>query len=102
MKLVEYHDIISKEESFWRQKSRKIFLKEGDRNSKYFFMTTIKHRMGNKISRLKIDGVISEKEEDFRGDANKFFFDLLKKVDNLDKDHQRELLDCIPHILEEE
>ena len=33
-KLVELHDIILKEETLWRQCSRKVFLKDGDHNTK--------------------------------------------------------------------
>lgn len=43
------HILISREETFWRQRSRIKWLKEGDRNSKFFHLTTLKHRPSNRI-----------------------------------------------------
>lgn len=51
-KLVEYHDIVSKEEIYWRQRSRSIWLKEGDRNTTEICLSTLKHRAKNHITSL--------------------------------------------------
>ena len=84
-KLIELHDIITKEETYWWQRSRKVFLKEGDKNTKYFYQTTMKHRMENKISRSKVNEAFTEEEEDLKREAIGFFNDLLKKDPQLDK-----------------
>lgn len=76
LKLVELHDTIAKEEIFWRQRSRNTLLKEGDGNTKYFYMTTMKHKMTNEISKLKVNEAFT-KEEDFKREAIGFFSDLL-------------------------
>ena len=47
------------EEICWRQKSRALFLKEGDRNTKFFHRITNSHRRCNTIDRLMVDGEIS-------------------------------------------
>ena len=52
-KLVQYHDIITKEEIYWRQISRLIWLSEGDKNTKFFHLSTLKHRAKTHISHLK-------------------------------------------------
>lgn len=62
-KLIELHDIISKEETFWRQHSRKVFLKEGDCNTKFFHVTNLKHKMANRIYRLNTDEGPIDNEE---------------------------------------
>ena len=35
-KLAKYHDIITKEEIYWRQRSRQLWLSEGDKNTNFF------------------------------------------------------------------
>lgn len=49
-KLEEY---LSRRELLWRQKSREIWLKEGDRKAKYFHSCTIHKRGSKKIEKLK-------------------------------------------------
>ena len=50
--LAKQEDILSKEEIFWRQKSRDKWLDEGDRNTKYFYNSTIYNRSINKITSI--------------------------------------------------
>ena len=49
-------------------------------------MITLKHRMGSKNFRLKVVKIITEEEEDFRGQATRYFKELLEKDIHLDKD----------------
>ena len=75
--LSKFHDIISKEEKFWRQRSRINWLKEGDQNSKFFHLSTLRHRASNKIFGLKIDQRVLSKEEDISKEVVSFFSSLL-------------------------
>ena len=44
------------EEASWRQKSREIWLKEGDRNTGFFHKMANSHRRRNAINKIKING----------------------------------------------
>ena len=82
-KLVQLHDLISKEEMFWRQCSRKVFLKEGDRNTNFFHLATLKHKMANRISKLNKDEGLTDNEEIIKREAMEFFGSLLQCDPNL-------------------
>ncbi|KAF9599501.1 hypothetical protein IFM89_038686 [Coptis chinensis] len=45
--------LLEYEEQLWKQKSRGIYVKEGDRNTKYFHIMTLRNRKFNKIEWLR-------------------------------------------------
>ena len=47
------------EEISWRQKSRVLCVRKGDRNTKFFHRIANSHRRVNSIDRLMVDGVLS-------------------------------------------
>ena len=52
---LELDDWLTKEELRWKQKSRELWLKEGDRNSRFFHLPTLICRRKNRISEIKLD-----------------------------------------------
>lgn len=62
------------EEIYWRQKSRALWLKESDRNTKYFHAKTKQRRARNRITKLKNSmGAWVETEEEIEQVAVEYF-----------------------------
>ncbi|XP_034688121.1 uncharacterized protein LOC117916277 [Vitis riparia] len=69
----EYKKWVLLEEITWRQKSREVWLKEGDRNTGFFHKMANAHRRRNNVDRIKINGAWLTEENDIReGIANAF------------------------------
>ena len=61
------------EETHWRQLSREIWLKEGNRNTGFFHRMASAHRRNNSLERIKINGEWLLEEQEIReGIANAF------------------------------
>ncbi|RVW25038.1 LINE-1 reverse transcriptase-like [Vitis vinifera] len=75
-----YKKWILLEESHWRQLSREVWLKEGDKNTGFFHRMANAHR-NNSLDRVKIDGVWLVEDQDVReGIANAYHQRLSKDV----------------------
>ena len=53
---MEYEGYWKNEEVAWRQRSRALWLKEGDRNTKFFHQTANAHKRCNNIDQLEVQG----------------------------------------------
>ena len=61
------------EEIHWRQLSREVWLREGDRNTGFFHRMANAHHRNNSLVRVKINGEWLSKEQEVReGVANAF------------------------------
>lgn len=70
------------EEVMWRQNSRELWLKEGDRNIKFFQKLANSHRRKNSLSKLRIEGMwVTEEANLKQGVVNAFQSLLSKKGD---------------------
>lgn len=71
--LVEYHNTLASKEKMWRQNSRALWLREGDRNTKYFHISILCHRSFNKIKELvNVDGSMTEDALEIRHEIISF------------------------------
>jgi len=69
---------MSREEVFWKQKSRVQWIKEGDRNTSFFHLSAMKHRKANSISKLCLEnGNIIIEDTEIGDQAVLFFQNLL-------------------------
>lgn len=76
----ELTEVLKREECFKRQKSRETWLKEGDKNTKYFHRITVENRSKNKIMEInKEDGIITQSLEEINNEAVSLFEEILKK-----------------------
>ncbi|KAG6645864.1 hypothetical protein CIPAW_08G152900 [Carya illinoinensis] len=49
---------LERDEVMWRQRSKALWLKEGDKNSKYFHMKVSQRRKKNRLDKVKEEGGI--------------------------------------------
>ncbi len=61
------------EECSWHQKSRVLWLKEGDNNTKFFHKMANSNRRRNYIGGLEVDGVYYEEEVEMRDHVVQFY-----------------------------
>ncbi len=65
----------------WRQKSRALWLREGDKNTKFFHCLANSHRRHSSISTLLINREISSDSDDIAACITQFYQSLFTKVD---------------------
>ncbi|KAK1311017.1 hypothetical protein QJS10_CPA08g01071 [Acorus calamus] len=76
----EYLHILKRDESLLRQKSRQLWLREGDKNSKFFYSSRKARAASNTIRKIKMeDGSFSNDPELIKAHAKEYFSSLLNK-----------------------
>ncbi|WMV48297.1 hypothetical protein MTR67_041682 [Solanum verrucosum] len=76
---VEFEEVAKKEEVAWRQRSRAIWLKEGDKNTKFFHRTANCHKRCNNIDSLLINGANVSEPTMIREEIIDFYQNLYKE-----------------------
>ncbi|XP_019266372.1 PREDICTED: uncharacterized protein LOC109243827 [Nicotiana attenuata] len=56
VEIMKFHEIAKYEETTWRQRSRVLWLKQGDKNTKFFHRMANAHRRFNTLDKLEING----------------------------------------------
>ncbi|XLR37822.1 hypothetical protein S83_022482 [Arachis hypogaea] len=89
----ELEEIMEREEVLWLQKSRKNWIVEGDRNTKYYHTRTIIRRRKNRVLKLRReDGTWEEDQEELENLAVNFFKRLYDEEErNPDSNYRRSL-----------
>jgi hypothetical protein len=79
--LVELDRLAHLEETSWRQKSRVLWLKEGDNNTKYFHKVANSNRRRNYMDQVEVEGIVYENEPDIREKVVSFYENLYKEAE---------------------
>ncbi|XP_049347879.1 uncharacterized protein LOC125812432 [Solanum verrucosum] len=78
---VEFEDNAKREEVAWRQRSRVLWLKEGDRNTKFFHRTANSHRRYNNIDKISVNGVCTQEPAIIKEEILNFYQNLYTKTE---------------------
>lgn len=97
--LTGLHNIISREEAFWKPRSQIDWLNTGDKNTKFFYLSTLKNRASNWISAIKSEQGLLTEEKDIKVEALNFFSSLLSKDLNIPMSDQAEVVSSIPSLI---
>jgi hypothetical protein len=81
------NELLYKEELLWLQRSRINWLKEGDRNTRFFHQKAVWRARRNKIKKLKdLDGAWKDSPSDMERMANSYFQELFTRDPTLQPD----------------
>ncbi|OMO52408.1 reverse transcriptase [Corchorus capsularis] len=72
----EYREVLYQEELLWYQKSRKQWVRDGDRNTRFYHLSTLMRGSRNKIVGLKVNDVWVTDDEVLKAYALQFYANL--------------------------
>ena len=74
--------LASLEEISWRQKSRAMFLKEGDNNTRFYHRLANSHRRANTMRGVEVDGIIYEADSNIQDQVVGFYKSLYQEPED--------------------
>jgi hypothetical protein len=97
------NELLYKEEMLWLQRSRISWLKEGDRNTKFFHRKAVWRARKNRIKSLvDADGVVKDSPSDMERMATSYFQSMYTRDTSLNAEHVTNLFDaCISEDMNE-
>jgi exonuclease III len=99
----EWEARCQQEETLWRQKSRIRWLREGERNTKFFHRTTIARRAHNKILKIKDqDGIERESHKEIETTLVNHFHGIAQEPNKDRTEAIQRITQHIPHLVTEE
>ena len=89
--LLELDKLAHLEETSWRQKSRVLWFKEGDNNTKFFYKMANSNRRRNLMKKLEVGDTVFSSDSDIRDQAVQFYESLYTE-----KETWHSLVDDLP------
>lgn len=72
----ELQRVLLQEELLWLQKSRTDWIRDGERKTKFYHLTTMVRRNRNRVSRLLVEGTWVYDQGSLKSHVRQFFFSL--------------------------
>lgn len=92
---VRFNELLSLDEAYWRQRSRVLWLKDGDRNSVFFHRRASNRRSRNRFSGLMDEnGVWCSKPSEYTGILTRYY-DNIFKSEGSDFEAMEEVLQAV-------
>jgi hypothetical protein len=99
----EWEARCQQEETPWRQKSRIRWLKEGERNAKFFHRTTIARRSHNKILKIRDqDGIKRESHQEIENTLVNHFQGIAQEPNQNRSEAIQRIIQHIPKLITED
>ena len=96
----KFHELLKRQEVYWKQRAKQFWLREGDQNSQFFHKYASSRRRNNTFNRLKDkDGVCREDAKEVQQIINDYFIDLFKASGNTACLTEREV---VPRVTDEQ
>ncbi|XP_073280655.1 uncharacterized protein [Primulina huaijiensis] len=93
----------TQDEDYWRQRAKQYWLKEGDRNTRFFHTSASARKQTNKISGLKdADGHWQDEQNNICGVVQNYFQNLFAEVENMSNEVKVEVQPCVTERQNEE
>ncbi|XP_059075294.1 uncharacterized protein LOC131875240 [Cryptomeria japonica] len=97
---LDLNEILRCEEIHWQQKSRELWLKEGDKKTKFFQRSAIANRNRNRILEImRSDGITVKNYEDIAHEVVRLFDSLLNGDHQIDHEARAIILNSIPSTI---
>ncbi|PKI31207.1 hypothetical protein CRG98_048402, partial [Punica granatum] len=98
--IAELEENLTGKDLIWRQKSRELWLKEGDRNTKFFHLSTVVRRSSNRIAAIKDNN--GDWVQDYQGMGNYFLKNFQELFNTSHPDIPDDMEELINQVISQE
>lgn len=78
---MEFEDVARKDELAWKQRSRIQWVKQGDKNTRFFHRIATSHKRFNYIDQLEVDGAVTKDQALIKEAVHIYYNNLYKEAE---------------------